>query len=123
MKYKLKCTNRFPRNFYRNGIAITTFYERWTILDEEGKFIRYWDVTEDSYLANFLGNLVGHKEAYEFEENKLIIFETIFAHTNRWKIFSKAWDLLNKKGSEKALEYLYDTFSVIALGDRLDGKK
>jgi len=103
-------------------MQLTTYYERWTILDEEGKFLRYWDVTEDSYLSHFLGNLLGHKEFYEFEDNKMVIFEAIFAHTNRWKIFSKAWDILNKDGGEKALEFLYDKFSIIALSDKLEGK-
>jgi len=122
MGYRLKCTSRFPRSFYRNGRQFTTWYERWTILNTDDSFLEFWDVTEDSYVSHFLSNLLGHREFYKVEEDKVKIFETIFQHTNRWKLFQEAWNILNKKGSRQALKFLYNKFSIIALSDKLEGK-
>lgn len=120
---KLKCTSRYPRTFYVNGRAISTWYQRWSILDEEGKLLRYWDITDKSHLSDFLSNLLGHREDLPIDDKRFKIFETIFQHTNRWKIFLDATQILNAKGSRQALKYIEDKFSVIRLGDKLKVKQ
>jgi len=116
---KLKCTSRFPRTFYKNGRNFTNWYQRWTILDEKGNFVKFWDIGDSTHLATFLSNLLGHRESYPVDESRCKIFATIFEHTNRWKLFEDAWHILNKKGSKQALKFLEDKFSVIRLADKL----
>jgi len=121
MSRKLKCTDRFRRVFNKNGRNFNAYYERWTILDSDGEFVKYWDITERSKLSLFLSNLLGHRDTYSIDETRYKIFETMFQHTNRWKLFDEAWHILNKKGSRQALKFLEDKFAVIRLSDKLEG--
>lgn len=121
MSLKLKCTDRFRRCFNKGGRTFNAYYERWTIVDSDGAFVEHWDITERSNLSLFLTNLLGHKESYPIDESRCKIFETVFQHTNRWKLFQDARSILNKKGSRQALKFLEDKFAVIRLSDKLEG--
>jgi len=116
------------RNFYvRNVGIVTTVYEEWAIQkwggEEKGSDVtQMFDLTADSHLCRMLHELTGDCDNLEIQKNKLIIWEAIFAHTNRWKIFDEVREICRKKGQKQALKYLYDKFSIIALGDKLEGK-
>jgi len=119
---KLKCTRKYPRTFGRAGRTFTTWYERWNVLDSKGGTFKYWEITADTHLSYFLSNLLGHREALPLRGKQEKLFESIFTHTNRWKLFSQAEDILNRKDSKHALKFLADKFSIITLSEKLKGE-
>jgi len=118
MSYKLKSLGTYSAGFNTKGGTIRRWYRIW-VITLDGSDLYRWAVTENCNLSYFLIKLLGHKEELDINESNLIIFRTMFDHSNYWKSFSDARSILDKRGPKRALEFLLDKFAKVALADKL----
>lgn len=114
---------RYAHTFVRVGKLFSTWYQTWAIILETGEVLYRKNITQDSSLAHYLSNLLGHRDYLELDEHKRKIFETIFNHTRSWKLFRDAEDILMKEGTEESLKMLEDKFAIVRMMDELEQKR
>lgn len=123
MVWRLQQEEGYQRSFLP-GYKYATPYECWEIRKGCGKvpqYLNFWYITKDSYLSKFLKTLLGGKDYFSINEHQLKILTAMFDHTEKWRIFRDATQVLKSKGSNEAFKFLEKKFLVIILGDKLDG--
>jgi len=124
MNYYLRNDATYIERFSKGHFSFYVGFKTYGLYDINGHrlYTRNGRISSKSILANYLTSLLGADKEIKLSKEDAKVMTTVFRHTRHWSLWQKAWEILDKKGQKKNLEFLREHTAVFFLQDKLEGR-